>query len=118
MSYTPEQFARLPKWAQQEIQGHERHVANLKARILELSNPHRESNVMLSHPGYGDVSIPKDSEVDFYLGDGPYRKYQNMISVRHLRTKDRKVLRLSASGQLIVLPSGGCNVIEVTVGER
>lgn len=114
MSYTPEQFARLPKWAQKEISIHEHHVANLKARIEELNDRHPDSNVLVSSHVYGDASIPKDSEVDFYLGDGPYRKYQDMISVQHLRTKGRKVLRLSASGQLIVRPTGGCNVIEVT----
>ena len=65
-------------------------------------------------PPYQDQGLPMDSEIDFYLGDSR-QKYRNMITVQHLRTKDRKVLRVSSGGgTLVIKPGGGCNVIQVT----
>lgn len=104
--------SRLPQWAQRKLEGLEAQIAHWKAHVDELNNAHPGTNVRLSSHIYGDTDLPPDSEVDFYLGDDR-RKYTNMISVQHVRTKNREVLRISGSGQLTVLPSGGCNVIEI-----
>ena len=110
--YTDEQFYRLPKWAQRELESRELHVANLKAKIAELSSDHPDSNVKVNDFIHGDRGLPPDSHIDFYLGDGRV-KYRNMISVQHLRTKDRNVLRVAASETLVITP-GATNTVEIS----
>src|SRR5690348_17215308 len=89
---------RLPQLAQRRIAGLERQVENLKGQIEALNSQHPGTNVRLSNHIYGDTDLPPDSEVEFYLGNGERRKYHDMISVQHLRTKNRQVLRISGDG--------------------
>lgn len=109
-----EKLAKLPKWAQQEILSLERSRQGWKDRCEQLSGKYPDSNVQVSNHIYGDMTLPRDSEVDFYLGDPPYRKYQNMIDVQLLRTKDRKLIRVSTSGLLAVYP-GASNTVELGI---
>lgn len=103
---------RLPQWAQRKLRNLEAQAANLQAHIDELKSSHPDSNVKVSPGIRDDYGLPPDSEIDFYLGDSR-EKWRDMITVQHLRTKDRKVLRISGNGQLVLLPSGGCNMIEI-----
>ena len=116
--YTEEQFNRLPKWAQKEISGQERHVVNLKAHIAELNGKHPDSNVQLGNYVYGDCNLPPDSAVGFYLGEPPYRKYRNLIEVQILGTRDRKVLRVAGQDGCLVIKPSSSNAIEVGMTNR
>ena len=105
--------SRLPLWAQRKLEGLERQVEVLQDKVAELKSPHADSNVKVSDGIDQDYGLPPNSIIDFYLG-ADRRKWSQMITVQHLRTKGSTTLRISAGGgQLVVLPSGGCNVVEV-----
>ena len=119
MSYSEEQFARrvarLAKWAQREIERWKREAEQYRARLEEIESTFPDSNVKVSQMRpYEDQGLPLDSEIDFYLGD-ERRKYQDMITVQHLRTKDRKVLRVSGSGNSLIVKPSASNTIEITL---
>lgn len=105
-------LAKLPKWAQTRIEDLERHNMSLQAHIEDLEREAPDSNVKMAYHTHKDYGLPMDSSIDFYMGESR-QKFRDMISVQHIRTKDRKVLRVSASDSIVVRPGGGNNVIEV-----
>lgn len=113
-----EKLAKLPQWAQREIQSLEASREGWKNRCEELNRANSESNVQLGDYVHGDFGLPPDSQVGFFLGDPPYRKFHDMIEVTILRTKDRKALRVSCSdGRMVITPSHS-NAIELGIAER
>lgn len=109
-----EKLDKLPQWAQREIKTLEASREGWKKRCEELSSANPDSNVKLGDYIHGDYGLPPNSEVDLYLGQPPYRKFHNVITVQVLRTKDSKRVRISTSGTLAVYPSAS-NSIELGI---
>lgn len=102
-----EDISRLPKWAQRKIGRLENEVASLKLALESVGKDHPGTNVKIS--GFSimgpDTELPKNAEVQFYLGAGPYKQYVNMISVRHANDTFGELSVHSSAGPLIIQPS-------------
>ena len=111
--YTPEQFARLPKWVQSEIKMLNMRVRERDERLAVWEG--REDTRIVLRSGLEKACVPEDV-VEFHLGTE--KKPRNYVSalIRHYRGEER-VLELSASGLLIVEPRAA-NLIQVSNKER
>ena len=126
ITVTPEQFARLPKKVQKRLVYLAGQVEYLNDRIEELkafnAGQWPDTNVKVSAEGFGssyaDRQLPEYSRIDFYMGTGEHRKYRNMISVNHVRSKNGEWLRIAASGGGLLVVPVASNDIEVRIEER
>src|SRR5215472_9545016 len=84
-------MARLPKWAQREIETLQMRLAEHQQRIAELSAGPENSNVIVSDYGYPDRLLGRDTRIRFLLG------WDGYIEVRHSRD-DPGSLEVRASG--------------------
>lgn len=98
---TPERFARLPQWAQHEIDRLERDLAYARS-LLDIHND-EDTNVWLGSIS-DTVNLPKDSRVTFLLEN-------DEITVQHDSHHGLRIM--SRRGALLVRPSGGVNVLNV-----
>ncbi len=104
----------LPVWAQQHIAHIQRRLDEATTRIEHLSGKHAGSNVQISsHYTYPDLTLPPDSQIDFYLGKDR-QKYRDMISVRHMRSREGVLYVQGGGGYLSVRPVVS-NVVEITL---
>lgn len=88
---------RLPKWAQEHIDSLGREIERQDNHIADISSTHPGSNVVLdTKSGRPDVSLPPDSTVRFYLGEGR-EDHRDLIEVHHNR-QDLKALEVSSYG--------------------
>ena len=106
--------ARLPKWAQAEIETLQMRLAGHKRQIAELSAGPDDSNVLVSNYGYPDRLLGRDTRIRFLLG------WDGYIEVRHSRD-DPGSLEVRASGTglkgaLHVIPQSS-NAVRVRIGE-
>lgn len=67
MNYTPEQFQKLPKWAQDEILRLQNNHQSLLTKLDEI-NGDSETNTFLVE-GLSERPLPKNSCVDFKVGE-------------------------------------------------
>lgn len=98
-------LSRVPKWAQDKINGLEKRVTELKNHVAELSSPHPGTNVAIDqHHIYPDVELPEFSQVLFYLGDERDR-WHDAIEVRISRNHPGQ-LEIRGPGEgLRIIPS-------------
>ena len=120
MSYTHEprgDIKRLPKWAQEYIDGLTQELASQDNHIKAISSEHPGSNVALkANIGRPDVTLPVDSGVYFSLGESRDVIRGATIEVRHAGTDSLNVLSYGM-GQLLVTPWSS-NAIRLKVGPR
>ena len=99
-----EDLSKLPAWARKRIEGAEKHVENLKAHIVEISEQHPMSNVAVEgHHIYPDVTLPAYSEIVFYLGDNRDR-WKDTVSIRISRAKPGSIEIRGGDKNLVIQP--------------
>ncbi len=115
MSYTPEQFNKLPKWAQSELSISRREAEYWKIQFKIVSD--KESDVSIRYPGDdNDERVFVPSEVTIKFKVGPH--WADYIEVRlkedyNINNQPIKVLHVSgASGFLHVRPQSS-NVVDI-----
>jgi len=114
MSYTPEQFNKLPKWAQSEMSKLQRNEEYWKQECRIVSA--KESDVSIRYPGDMDerVFVPSGVSIKFQVGS----HWVDYIEVRlkedyNINNQSIKVLHVSgASGFLHVRPQSS-NVVDI-----
>lgn len=107
-------MARLPKWAQREIETLQMRLAEHQQRITELSAGPENSNVIVSDYGYPDRLLGRDTRIRFLLGEDGY------IEVRHQRSNPGILEIVSGGaglkGALHITPQVS-NAVRVRIGE-
>ncbi len=103
-NYTPEQFARLPKWAQHLITRDTRDLADLREKLKQV-NGEAETNVFIEQGIDEDQPMPKNSRILFRFPD----KTSLAVGFRESGT----ILEVYGHGALSVHPRS-TNVFYVT----
>jgi hypothetical protein len=109
MSYTPEQFARLPKWAQQRISYLERDLEHARKKIQD--GP-KDSNATLN-PYSPELFTPLGKDVTIQFGSEEGTNF----TVKHDGAKDQ--LQIHQHGEpyghrLVILPRGANSLVLAT----
>lgn len=109
MSYTPEQFAKLSKWAQSHIESLERKTSDDAKVIERLSDPGSIGNTDTLVYSYGirpDVKLEKGSVIQFKLpGDDIECSVRNAY------------LYVTSNHDSLIVQPQSSNVVRIRVGE-
>jgi hypothetical protein len=108
MKYTPEQFSKLPKWAQEEIKTLEMRLTELNGKLDEYKGD-KETNTYI-RDGLSRIPIPNNSSVEFQCGKGK----QNKVVVYVNRDGFVDVNTDSRIGQTMVVMPRAANSFFIT----
>lgn len=109
---------RLPKWAQEYIDGLQREITRQDKHIKEISSGHPGSNVVLDPIGYAqpEVTLPPDSVIRFYLSK-ERNGYNGLLEVHVNRQDPSRVEVRSGGGPLSIIPHVS-NAVTIGIAER
>lgn len=70
---TPEQIAKLPKWAQSEVKSLNHRISNLEKENESLKSKNPKSNVSYQMAWDGsNIFLPDDRDIKFSFNEGEY----------------------------------------------
>ena len=72
MTYTKEQFEKLPKWAQSEIKSLERYKMSLEQRLSEYKGEAKTNTYIIE--GLEKIPIQNNAQIEFQTGEGNNNK--------------------------------------------
>lgn len=107
---TPEEMAKLPKWAQRHLEVCYNHINSLaRAKAAWFRTPPAQARIVLSHfhgangTDDDDQPLQRHQRIKFYLTEEHHR-WQNYIEIGlDLNHPDR--INVQASGSIAVLPT-------------
>ena len=108
---------KLSKWAQRYIGELNDRISALESSLKAASHEHPGSNVVLR--GYNhtdpDVTLPPDSIVYFYVGEGNRNRLTNMVEIHHdHQNPDRlRIASYGSRGVRLVLSSSNSFYLEL-----
>lgn len=101
----PEQFAKLPKFAQIELSLLREKVGRLEAEVEWLRDENRvkveASNTVVTEGIHNDTALTPFSSVEFQMDDDS-KHWKNSVTVRVNR--DGKSVEVQGSGPLLIAP--------------
>jgi hypothetical protein len=91
-------FSKQSKWVQNYISDMQRDLARAEKRIKDLSEQHPGSNVVMrGRMGEPDITLPPDSNIFFYAGEGR-DMLTDMVEVRHDKGRNGERLYIASYG--------------------
>ena len=112
--YKPEQFEKLPKWAQTEISVLEMRVRELNETIQQLSSD-SNTKVVAQIGSEHKLYLPNNTHVKFFVGSGPFDYIE--IGLRVNRDESKNVYVNTGHGMIAVLPTSG-NAVYIEQDKR
>lgn len=106
-TFTPDELAKLPRWATQKIAALEISAREAQAALTVFAGAQPPSRVEFQpHTGIGNPKLfaPDDVTIRFFLGDHPHREDWIEISLPyHFKAKGRyaRAVQLRASGRIV-----------------
>lgn len=114
---TPEQLAKLPKWAQRYIGVQQTYISNLNAHIDELSEGPEDSDTFVEHySSYPNRPLGKAPIIKFQLGgDGNWNNLNARVHEAHDGTK---FLNIMSTGSMVSVRPRSGNTFDVYLETR
>jgi hypothetical protein len=100
-------LSKQPKWLQNYVDDMRRDLVRKDKRIKELSEQHPGSNVVMGgRIGEPDATLPPDSRIFFYAGEGR-DMLTNMVEIRFDHQSDKERLYIGSYGMrgVRIIPS-------------
>lgn len=91
-------LSKLPKWAQHYVEDMRRDIVRKDQRLKALADQHPGSNVVMGGKlGEPDITLPPDSRIFFYAGEGR-DLLTDMVEIRHDKNHGGERLYIACYG--------------------